>query len=302
MKILIYGAGSLGSLVGGLLAREHLVALVARPPHVEAIKQNGLEITGLREEKHEVLAMENLSELYWEPDLVLLTVKSYDTANACRELAALEPVPVVSLQNGLGNLEIIRKTLWGPETVYGCTTSMGALLESPGSVRYTGKGKTVLQKPRMEDDFVLSSLKETFQREGMEIAFTEDIQNSLWEKAAVNLGINYLTALSGKKNGFLADHWDHYSEFMGGLMTELVQIAGGSGVRMDKEKCVAYVKEVAERTRGNTSSMLQDVKKGRRTENEALAGYLLDIAGKNGRNSPRIQTLYSLMNLLEGRG
>ncbi|PIV83125.1 MAG: hypothetical protein COW52_09895 [Nitrospirae bacterium CG17_big_fil_post_rev_8_21_14_2_50_50_9] len=122
MKILVMGAGSIGSVFGGFLAEGgHEVTLVGRPWHMEAIQAKGLHISGIWGD-HTVTNLRTLSSLPDEGglDLVLLTVKSYQTRESVSELDRhiLDPVPILSLQNGLGNLETIAEIV-GPDRTLG---------------------------------------------------------------------------------------------------------------------------------------------------------------------------------------
>ena len=106
----MFGAGAIGSLVAARLAQEHEVSLVGRPDHVEAIREHGLRVSGhtelVQSDLTAVTGVENLSGS--PPDAVLLTVKAYDTATAVEALAPFHDASMfVSLQNGLGNEEII---------------------------------------------------------------------------------------------------------------------------------------------------------------------------------------------------
>ena len=115
MRTLVMGAGALGSLVGGLIARNDEVMLIGRKAHVLDINSNGLRITGLEELTVHPRAVGS-PDLSFRPELVVLTVKSYQTSGAMKDLSGCIPAgtPVLSLQNGLGNLEAIASAL--PET------------------------------------------------------------------------------------------------------------------------------------------------------------------------------------------
>ncbi|HTL71425.1 MAG TPA: 2-dehydropantoate 2-reductase, partial [Candidatus Eisenbacteria bacterium] len=117
MKVLVFGAGGIGSVFGGFLARTgHEVTLLGRPWHLDAVRKNGLTITGIWGD-YRIKAFDletSAAELARRDpsfDLILLTVKSFDTARAVEELAPLmkEETMLVSLQNGLGNVETILK-------------------------------------------------------------------------------------------------------------------------------------------------------------------------------------------------
>ncbi len=146
--VLVAGAGALGSVVGGLLARAGWpVTLLGRRPHLDAIRRSGLAIDGLFG-AHRVTglaAVTSARELRGPYDAILLTVKAYDTAAMAAAVAPfLAPDGVMlSLQNGLGNLEAAAAVV-GVERVLGARVIFGAELGVPGSVRVTVYADPVL--------------------------------------------------------------------------------------------------------------------------------------------------------------
>ena len=130
MDVLVFGAGSLGSLVGGLLSEAHDVTLVGRDPHVEAVRTDGLRITGVETTTARPAATTDGTDA--SADLGVVTVKAYDTEAAARTLATGDPGVVCSLQNGMGNEAALASHLDGP--VVAGTTTLGARLAGPGRV------------------------------------------------------------------------------------------------------------------------------------------------------------------------
>ena len=110
MKIVVFGAGAIGSVLGALLSKKHEVTLIGRGPHVEAVKKHGLTVVA-----NEPMTVKLRAESRVNPDdradLVLLTVKSYDTAKALEDLAPLmrPGSRLMTCQNGLGNWELASK-------------------------------------------------------------------------------------------------------------------------------------------------------------------------------------------------
>jgi 2-dehydropantoate 2-reductase len=141
MRLLVFGAGAVGSLLAARLAKRHDVTVVAREDHVRAIRERGLRVTG-RTEIHarEIAAAVSVSEVDELPDVVLVTVKSYQTAAAT---AALEPFwsesLFVSLQNGLGNEETLGESC---ARVLGAVINQGVIFVEPGKVLHAGEGET----------------------------------------------------------------------------------------------------------------------------------------------------------------
>jgi len=122
MKILVFGAGAVGSTIGGMLAHAgHEVTLVGRDPHMTRIAASGLKITGLWGDHHVTTLTTSNSIPDVTPDWILLTVKAFDTEAAAKLLAQRFPkdIPVLHLQNGVGNAELLAQALGWPRVISG---------------------------------------------------------------------------------------------------------------------------------------------------------------------------------------
>ncbi|MDG6220190.1 MAG: ketopantoate reductase family protein [Candidatus Thermoplasmatota archaeon] len=309
MKILVYGAGALGSLFGGFLAAEHKMTLLCREEHADAISKHGLSIDGLVSLRPSLNAITELSALDVPPDMVLLTVKSRDVSAACADLKKnLEPVPVVGFQNGLGNRETMQKELWASENAHSAITSLGALFAEPGKVHYTGSGQTMIEKPvecggvNLRGDgsgHLMLLLAESLQTRGLEVSMKEDMVFEIWKKASVNVGINYLSGLCGVENGFIASNWKRLLSLEKGLAHEVATVAALEGVNLSVDAILENVLRVATDTRTNQSSMLQDISRGKKTENDALAGEIMRRGAAGHVQTPRLEMLYNMVSFLE---
>jgi 2-dehydropantoate 2-reductase len=184
-----------------------------------------------------------------------------------RQLAAcLSPEGIaLTLQNGIGNLEILQDVLGLDRAAIGVTT-MGATLLGPGKVRAGGGGPThIAAHPR------LGSLIDLLDRSGFEVHETEDLDSVVWGKLVVNAAINPLTALLGVPNGDLLVH-PAARELMGAAAEEAAAVASARGVQLPYDDPRGLAEDVARRTATNRSSMLQDVTRGAPTEIDAISG------------------------------
>jgi 2-dehydropantoate 2-reductase len=273
MDILVFGAGSLGSLLGGLLAREHDVTLLGREPHVSAVREAGLRIRGAVSATVHPTAVTEVDAAS-APDVALLTVKSFDTAEAARVLTRVDPETVLSLQNGLGNEATLAGQLSAP--VLAGTTTYGARLEDPGVVACTGLGGVTLGPHGDAPPETAEQVGGAFRQAGFETDVVADPRPHLWEKLAVNAGINPVTALARVENGALVD--GPAAGVATAAATETAAVAREHGVDLPVERAREAVREVAETTAQNRSSMLVDVERGRRTEIDAINGVVVDRA------------------------
>lgn len=229
MKIYVLGAGAIGSLFGGLLfAAGEDVVLIGRKPHVDAINKRGLRITGIIEEVIKVPA--TISPPEEKPDLIILATKSYSTVEALRASKAIvEDTWILSIQNGIGNEDEIRK--FGGKPIGGITTN-GAILVSSGVVKWTGKGITVVGLyPKGRHTFV-DKISEIFNRAGLETIVSENIEGWIWAKAIVNSAINPIGTLLRVKNGAILDNEELLSVAVE-VVKEGCKVATQNGVKLE---------------------------------------------------------------------
>jgi 2-dehydropantoate 2-reductase len=298
MRIMIFGAGALGSLVGALLSKRHEVHLVVRPENARAIKERGLRIEGVVNETFSLDAHTDLEDVP-QPEIIFVTVKAYDTESALEALAEIAGKAriVISLQNGLTNLDLFRSAL--PNKAVMGSTSMGATMIGPGNILYAGKGATTFG--HLGDDPALSrEAADLFDQAGLGARSVADIESELWMKGIINASINPLTAILGCLNGDILK-----DEGVLGISnlacSEAVAVVEGIGVRLPPGDPFAKVKEVMRSTSGNRSSMLQDLEHGKRTEIDEINGEIVRRAGPIGVPVPVNQTLWMLVKGLERR-
>jgi 2-dehydropantoate 2-reductase len=289
MEILVFGAGSLGSLLGGLLARAHDVTLVGREPHVSAVQADGLRITGVEAVDTRPAATTDATGA--SADLALVTVKAYDTEAAARVLATGDYGAVCSLQNGMGNEGVLADAVDAP--VLAGTVTYGAGLVDPGHVEWRGRGTITLGAWRPADDAATAErVAAAFRAADLDAEAVDDVRRRLWEKLAVNAAINPVTALARVENGALME-----APLAGLARTAAVETAGvarAEGVGLPDETAADAAATVARETAQNRSSMLQDVTRRRRTEIDAINGYVVDRAAATDRAVPVNRTFAEL--------
>lgn len=298
MRIVVMGAGAIGSMVGGRLAQVHDVTLVGREPHVEAIRAHGLELTGETELRIKVDARTDTRGM--EPaEVLFLTVKAYQTEQALADAAGAidQHTYVVSLQNGLGNLEKVAEAV--PEArVIGGTTSHGCIFHGPGHVEHTGSGETVIGPMEPPDLPAHHELADAMAEVGLETDVVADIRTRLWAKAAVNAAINPITAITGLPNGALLEI-DELERLHEAAAAETERVARAAGIGVDEGAWVEKARTVARRTARNRSSMLQDVERGQRTEIDAICGRIAEVAERHGEPTPVNRALHALVTGIE---
>lgn len=302
MRFAVLGAGALGSVLAGTLAREHDVALVGHEsPHLDAVGRNGLRVERPdgSVETHSIEASTDHSQVAGA-DVLVIAVKAYDTGTAMQDVeGSLSESDVLTLQNGLGNLETIAEYVPRGRVIGGSTT-IGAYVAEPGLVRHTGWGRTAIGRPWDGNDQTVESVATSFRDVGFETSVEPDIHREIWQKVLVNVGINPITALTRRPNGELLDGGPG-QRLLEAAVAEAHRVAAAEGHEFDEDP-LARTESVARETGPNRSSMLQDITQGSRTEIEALNGAVVERAADHGIDVPVNRTLVDLVRLLEGRG
>jgi len=298
MKLMVFGAGALGSVVAARLAEVHEVSIVGRQEHVDAVNDNGLVVSGHTEMvQKNIVAVTDLNELTGSiPDAVLLTVKAYDTAAAVESLAAFAHDTIfVSLQNGLGNEEVIAKRT---AKVLGAVINQGATMLGPGEVFHAGSGEITIGPFAGTDELDAEAIAAALAEAGFPARAVADIGERIWAKAILNAAVNPISALLCKRTGELIAS-EPLVEAMRQVVEESVAIAAACGITLETNAIMETIHTVAKATRDNKSSMYQDLEKGRRTEIEAINGALIAHAKEHGLPCPANELLARLVRAAE---
>ncbi len=312
MKILVLGAGAIGSVLGGFLAKDgHRVILLGKNQHIEAINREGLFIEGIWGKHHIKRARGYLSlnEILSHEgkifDLVLLSVKSYDTREMIGSYAKnfTLPCPVVSLQNGLGNLETIAAIL-GKDRVIGARVIFGAEIVRAGKVKVTvyaeevilGGVKGGIDYQKVEEAANL------FRHAGIPTLATSNIEGSIWGKVLYNCALNALASILGVNYGALLARKET-REIMAGIVKEFFLVSDLEGIALNWNGPEEYLRDLFERlipaTCHHFPSMLSDLKLKGKTEIDALNGAIVSLGEKAGISLPVNKIITQLVKAKE---
>ncbi len=321
MNIVVLGAGAIGSVVGGLLSRAgHRVTLIGRQSHMNAIAGRGLMIDGIWGE-YRVTSLGCYTSVSEMPEqeratseLALVTVKSYDTDDLLRECVSLFPknVTFVSLQNGLGNIECIAGYS-GSSRVIGGRVIFGVEFVNSGHVRVTVEAdKTALGVPASgtADKALVARIAQMFSGAGISCIVTDGIEQLLWGKMLYNCALNALATILSTHYGSLLE--TGLQDVMLCIVEEIFEVASLCGIELPyacpQEYAHVLFEELIPRTYNHPPSMLQDIKRGKRTEINALNGYIVKLAQEQGCPTPCNSVVFALvqamekMNRKEGQG
>jgi 2-dehydropantoate 2-reductase len=301
MKIAVLGAGALGSLLGGKLAEGgHEVVLISpRGAHVERINREGLRLDGLGGDRRvKVRACLSAGEA-GPAELVIVLVKAPQTRAAMAGAFALvgPETMVLTLQNGLGNVESLMEVV-GRDKVVAGSTSHGAELKGPGWVRHAGGGAMALGEMSGLVTDRLRNLGRIFTESGLApVALSDDVLGLIWEKLVVSVAINAITALARIRNGVILD-FPETEEISRLAVLEAVEIARRKGI-IFRQDPLELTRQVARKTWANRSSMLQDILARRPTEIEAINGAVVREGESLGVPTPVNKVLAGLVSVCQ---
>lgn len=314
MKILVLGAGAIGSVFGGFLAKSgEDVTLYGREHCITPINERGLSIEGIWGKHHvtNIKGYSNLNKIArcegTSFDLVLITVKSYDTRNLLEHyLHTFEASNIaVSLQNGLGNLEIIAELL-GKDKAIGGRVIFGAELIEPARVKVTVYADKVVLGS-LQDGVPLDTVKEICQlldASGIPSTYTDEIDNYIWGKVLYNATLNPLSCLLKVNYGKLLDNIESKS-IMEDIVREIFALLHKTKSTVpwaDAEEYSAHLfNQLIPPTCEHFSSMLQDIRSGKKTEIDSLNGRIVARAEQLGFDLPINRVLTALVKAKENQ-
>jgi 2-dehydropantoate 2-reductase len=301
IKIGIFGIGAMGTLFGAKLSLLADVTLFGRwPEQINALKNAPLHIIYADgyEEFVPLRATDNLKNA--DPiDIALILPKANKTDLAAQDAAQiLAPDGVaITLQNGVGNLEIIAEYVGEKRATLGVTMQGASTDGMAGYLRYGGRGLTYLATRPAIDEKVCG-LAELLNQAGLVTEVVDDVAGLVWGKLVVNAAINPLTAILRIPNGALLEsEWAR--QIMRGAAEEVAKVAEVQGIILPHENAPDRAEEVAIRTAANHSSMLQDILRSTPTEIEAISGAVVKVGEKLGIQTPINKMLYQLVRATE---
>ena len=314
MKVCIYGAGAIGGCLAVPLAEAGLdVSVVARGPHLEAMRAQGLTLLqeGARRNAR-IRATDRPGELGAQ-DVVIITLKAHSIPAVVDGILKLvgEETAVVSAVNGIpwwyfhgldsawGERPVQcvdpGGTIWrriGPERALGCVVYPAAEIVSPGVVRHTEGNKLVLGEPDGSSSERVGALAAAFRGAGFKAPVRPRLRDEIWMKLWGNLAFNPLSALTGATLDVLATNTD--TRTIAKTMMEEGRAVGeafGARFSISVERRLNGVANVG----AHKTSMLQDLELGRPLEREAMLGAVQELATLAGIATPTIDLIHALL-------
>ncbi|MEP3889212.1 MAG: 2-dehydropantoate 2-reductase [Hellea sp.] len=303
LHIAIFGAGSIGCYLGGQLAHAGAqVTFIGRQRFKSEIDANGLTLTHF--ERGDIQLSSDQFTFSLEPkdiasaDIILLTTKSQDTAEAAKTISAYAKADaiIISFQNGVSNPEVLRGILSQP--VLGAVVPFNVTGTGPGRFHCGTEGDLTVQNI---DSPHLKTLQALFASAGQVLVISENILAVQWGKLLVNLN-NALNTLTGGtlREGLLQRD---YRKSLALVVEEGLGVARGTGIepaafgKADASKMIKVLRlpnviyksimsKIVKIDAAARSSMLDDLEMGRAPEIDYLQGEIVRLAEKTGQSAP----------------
>ena len=319
MKVCVVGAGAIGGYLAVRLAHAgHDVAVVARGPHLAAIRERGLTLIEADREltAAPAAATDRIRDL-GPQDLVLLALKAHQIEAVVDELPALlgAGTVLVTLQNGIPwwyfqKLEgefagrvvqavdprgvLFRRI--DPARLIGCIAYPAAVVARPGVIRHIEGNRFPVGELDGRETERVRGVSAAFTEAGFKARILDDIRSEIWLKLWGNLTFNPISALT---HATLVDicRFPQSRELAAAMMTEAQAVGErlGAGFRVPLERRIAGAEAVGR----HKTSMLQDVEAGKPLEIDGMLGAVVELAQVTGIAVPTLRALYACVRLLD---
>jgi 2-dehydropantoate 2-reductase len=297
MKILIYGAGALGCGIASMIPNNDLY-FIGREGTVNSINKGNMHITGLTNKKIEGKAYTSIEEMQEVPDIIFITTKAYDTEKAIKEIInKWKNVYITHIQNGLTNRQIIADYItryWGnPKELFAsCVTNYGFTRLNENNIKHAGNGTLWIENCKTGQ--IINKL---FDQTLVKHEMINNIEEQIWKKGIVNSVINPLTCIFNAENEVLGDPYLY--DIIDKIVKEGVEVSKSVGIDIKYDEVITLVKNTITGTSKNVSSMLQDLRYGKKLEIEEINGYIQLIGRKNKINVEYNTLMYNITKVLE---
>lgn len=318
MKIAVLGAGAIGAYVGAALARGGAdVSLIARGPHLEAIRRSGVRVLSNRGDFHaHPMATDDPQEI-GPVDIVFLGLKAHAYAGAEPLLRPLykPDTAVVAAQNGIPwwyfhgvdgpfrgrRIESVDPdgavtAVIPPERAIGCVVYCSTVIEAPGVIRHLEGTRYSLGEPAGGPSDRCTRLSDALVEGGLKAPVEPDIRKDVWIKLMGNVAFNPLSALTRATMVEMCQH-QPTRRLAGRMMEEALDIAARLGVRPDIS--IERRLDGAERVGSHKTSMLQDLEAGKPLELAPIVTAVVELADITGAEAPTLRTVHAATELLD---
>ena len=303
-KIYVLGSGAVGCYFGGMLARaQQDVTFIARPERAHALNDAGLEMDCKAfHETIQVKASSDLSTLR-DADLVLLSVKSLDTERTLAEVKSVLPskAMILSLQNGVANIDIASKVITNP--VYAAVVYVAAGMIGQRTMKHHGRGELLvgsLGTALPTDDQNLTLICKLFEGAGVPCSIALQIKRDMWLKFLVNCSFNAISGIGQIPYGEMVKS-PSIVKLIEEITKEFLMIAALEDVNITMSEALAANDSIATTMVTQVSSTAQDLARGKMTEIDFLNGYIVELGKRYGIATPYNESVYALVKMMESQ-
>ncbi len=296
MRVAVLGAGAVGAYYGARLADGGAdVSLIARGPHLDALRANGLTIVEPERTRAYRLRATDAPEEIGPVDVVLFTVKSYDTTDAAGRLGPLlgDRTAVISLQNGIDNEDRIAAVIGKDHVVGGAAYILGAVRE-PGVVDAAGPRSIVIGELSGPPSDRIRAIRDVAASGGLEVGLADDIRVALWEKYTLLVAFSAMTGTVRLPIGAIRDA-PAARAMLRALMTEVWTVGRAAGVALADDLVDREMDRLLSQHDGATTSLYHDLVTGHRMELEALQGAAIRIGREHAVPTPNLDAAYAIL-------
>ena len=303
-KIYVLGAGAVGCYFGGMLARANQdVTFIARLERAKALNEYGLEMDC--KAFHETVKVKASSDLALlrDADLVLLCVKSLDTEQTLSEIKSILPNTAVllSLQNGVANVEIASKTI--SNRIYAAVVYVAAGMIGQRTMKHHGRGELLiggLGNNTADDQENLERIRHLFEAANVPCLITSQIKRDMWLKFLVNCSFNAISGIGQIPYGEMVKS-PEIVQLIEEITKEFLAVAALEDVKISMSEALTANDSIATTMVTQVSSTAQDLSRGKKTEIDFLNGYIVELGRRHGIATPYNESVHALVKMLESR-
>lgn len=301
MKIIVIGAGAMGSLFGGKLAMTgYDVTMVAvSSVTIDTINRDGIILDD--ETGHHVIPVriKRAEEIQEKADLIILFTKTISSRTALESAQHFigKNTYILTLQNGLRNIELISKFVNTDRIIAG-VTNYASDAKGPGKISSSGSGFVKIMSADLKKTLFLDKVSKMLSDAGFHVTVTEDIFVAIWEKVGFNAAINATTAVCRVPCGGVGNVAQ--GRYLAAkIAEETAMVANAYGVKASAESIIKNLENTYTAHKGHFTSMAQDVQKKRKTEVDFINGGIVKKAKEKGLKVPYTEAVYDLLKVIE---
>ncbi len=299
MKIVIVGSGAMGQLFGARLTRagNDVTFVDTNPDVIDALNAGGVTVDFGTETFTVDASAAVAADVTGPADLIIVFTKGFHTQSALDSIRHVvgSHTRGLTLQNGLGNDEMLAK-VFGPENTLVGMTDLPADLTRPGHVHTRSEGKVAIGA--YDGGVGAPDIREMFTEAGFRLTDDGDVRIPIWEKVAFNSALNTISAITRMRVGAIgADAGTR--QLVDHVVDEVTAVSTAEGVSVSADRIHAALENAFENHTDHKTSMLSDVEAGRRTEIDNIAGAVVAFGQRNGVGTPVLDVLCTLLRAAE---